>query len=120
MIELTFKGNSLEEVFGSMREALGGAKPKEVEVEAKEVSKATKNPVEKKGPVEKEEPVEEEVVEDSKPTLTMPEIRKMASAKAGEGKSKEIKEILAEMGIHKVTEIPEESFEEFVEKLEAL
>lgn len=115
MIELTFKGNSLEEVFGSMREALGGAKPKEVEVEAKEVSKATKNPVEKKGPVEKEE-----VVEDSKPTLTMPEIRKMASAKAGEGKSKEIKEILAEMGIHKVTEIPEESFEEFVEKLEAL
>lgn len=114
MIELTFKGNSLEEVFGSMREALGGAKPKaEVEVEAKEVDKAV-DP--KKKPVEKKE----DVVEDSKPTLTMPEIRKMASAKAGEGKSKEIKEILAEMGIHKVTEIPEESFEEFVEKLEAL
>lgn len=113
MIELTFKGNSLEEVFGSMREALGGAKPKEVEVEAKEVSKAV---APKKKPVEKKE----DVVEDSKPTLTMPEIRKMASAKAGEGKSKEIKEILAEMGIHKVTEIPEESFEEFMEKLEAL
>lgn len=113
MIELTFKGNSLEEVFGSMREALGGAKPKEVEVEAKEVAKAVEP---KKKPVEKKE----DVVADPKPTLTMPEIRKMASAKAGEGKSKEIKEILAEMGIHKVTEIPEESFEEFVEKLGAL
>lgn len=108
MIELTFKGNSLEEVFGAMREALGGTKP-EVEV-GKEVAKATKKSVEKK----------EDVVDDPKHTLTMPEIRKMASAKAGEGKSKEIKEILAEMGIHKVTEIPEESFEEFVEKLEAL
>ncbi len=115
MIELTFKGNSLEEVFGSMREALGGAKPKEVEVEAKEVSKAV---APKKKPVEKKEEVE--AVDDPKHTLTMPEIRKMASAKAGEGKSKEIKEILAKMGIHKVTEIPEESFEEFVEKLEAL
>lgn len=115
MIELTFKGNSLEEVFGSMREALGGAKPKEVEVEAKEVAKAVEP---KKKPIEMKEEVE--AVADPKPTFTMPEIRKMASAKAGEGKSKEIKEILAEMGIHKVTEIPEESFEEFVEKLEAL
>lgn len=116
MVELTFKGESISDVFKQMGEALGGAKPK-AEV-GKEVSKAIKKPVEKKAPVEKEVPVEEEVVE--KPTLTMPEIRKMASAKAGEGKSKEIKEILAEMGIHKVTEIPEESFEEFVEKLEAL
>lgn len=112
MVELTFKGNNLDEVFEAMREALSDAKP-ETEV-GKEIAKAV---VPKKA-VKKEEPVEEEVVE--KPTLTMPEIRKMASAKAGEGKSKEIKEILAEMGIHKVTEIPEESFEEFVEKLEAL
>lgn len=113
MIELTFKGNSLEEVFGSMREALGGAKPIELAIGTKEAYKAVEP---KKKPVEKKE----DVVDDPKHTLTMPEIRKMASAKAGEGKSKEIKEILAEMGIHKVTEIPEESFEEFVEKLEAL
>lgn len=115
MIELTFKGDSLGEVFDAMREVLSGGNPKtEVLISKKEIDAPKKEE-----PVE-EEVVEEEVVEETKPSLTMDEIRKMASAKAREGKSNEVKAILAEMNVEKVKQIPQESFEEFVEKLEAL
>ncbi|MCK1241346.1 hypothetical protein MX033_07775 [Streptococcus uberis] len=102
MIELTFKGNNLEEVFAAMREALKGAKPKKAE------------------PV-KEEQVEEKPIEKvEKAPLTLDEIHKMTSAKAQEGKSKEIKKLLAEMDVEKVINIPEDKFEWYVKKLEAL
>lgn len=82
------------------------------------------NTVEKS--TKKEEPVKEEQVEEKpiekveKAPLTLGEIHKMTSAKAQEGKSKEIKKLLAEMDVEKVINIPEDKFEWYVEKLEAL
>ncbi|MCK1226706.1 hypothetical protein [Streptococcus uberis] len=69
----------------------------------------------------KEEQVEEKPIEKvEKAPLTLGEIHKMTSAKAQEGKSKEIKKLLAEMDVEKVINIPEDKFEWYVEKLEAL
>lgn len=98
MIELTFKGNSLAEVFESMREALGASK-KAVDKMPQKVQAETK-----------EEP----------PTLTLAEVKKLAKTKLDEGKSGEVKGLLAEMGLKKVGDLQEEQFAEFAKGLEAL
>lgn len=97
MIELTFKGNSLTEVFESMREALGSSE-KAVDKMPQKVQAATKK----------------------EPTLTLAEVKKLAKAKLDEGKSGEVKGLLAEMGLKKVGDLQEEQFVEFAKGLEAL
>uniref|UniRef100_UPI003F694016 hypothetical protein n=1 Tax=Streptococcus pluranimalium TaxID=82348 RepID=UPI003F694016 len=98
MIELTFKGNSLAEVFESMREALGSSE-KVADNTSQEVRAETK---------------------EETPTLTLAEVKKLAKAKLDEGKSGEVKGLLVEMGLKKVGDLQEEQFAEFVKGLEAL
>ncbi|WP_438831882.1 hypothetical protein [Streptococcus pluranimalium] len=98
MIELTFKGNSLTEVFESMREALGSSE-KVADNTSQEVKAETK---------------------EETPTLTLAEVKKLAKAKLDEGKSGEVKGLLAEMGLKKVGDLQEEQFAEFTKGLEAL
>ncbi|WP_438835634.1 hypothetical protein [Streptococcus pluranimalium] len=98
MIELTFKGNSLAEVFESMREALGSSE-KVADNTSQEVRAETK---------------------EETPTLTLAEVKKLAKAKLDEGKSGEVKGLLVEMGLKKVGDLQEEQFAEFTKGLEAL
>lgn len=98
MIELTFKGNSLAEVFESMCETL-----------------ASSEKVEEKAPQKVKVETKEEV-----PTLTLAEVKKLAKAKLDEGKSGEVKGLLTEMGLKKVGDLQKEQFAEFVKGLEAL
>lgn len=107
MIELTFKGNNLEEVFAAMREALKGAKPKKVEPVKEEH-------VEEK-PIEK---VEVSEVKDF--TLTMNDIKRLTKAKLEEGKSAQVKELLADFEVGKVSQLVEDQFISFSERLEEL
>lgn len=107
MIELTFKGNNLEEVFAEMREALKGAKPKKAEPVKEEQ-------VEEK-PIEK---VEVSEVKDF--TLTMNDIKRLTKAKLEEGKSALVKELLADFKVGKVSQLVEDQFIDFSERLEEL
>ncbi|HEL2407284.1 TPA: hypothetical protein TZS96_002200, partial [Streptococcus suis] len=85
MIELTFKGNSLAEVFESMKAALAGER-----VAEKAVSESVQ-----------QTEVVEEVVE-SKPSVTLAEIQSLTKAKLEEKKSGAIKKLLGEFGVSKV------------------
>ncbi|HEL1594520.1 hypothetical protein Q7V97_02970 [Streptococcus suis] len=97
MIELTFKGNSLAEVFESMKAALAGERVAEVE---KAVS----------------ESVQQKVVE-SKPAVTLAEIQSLTKAKLEEKKSGAIKKLLGEFGVSKVGQVAEEDYASFYERL---
>lgn len=107
MIELTFKGNTMPEVFESMKEVLGlkSAAPVVGVLSQKEADKAVK---------------EESQKEEEATSLTMPEIKKMTKAKIDEGKSKDVKALLAEIGVKRVGDLVENQFKDFSEKLEAL
>lgn len=107
MIELTFKGNNLEEVFTAMQEALKGAKPKKVEPVKEEQ-------VEEK-PIEK---VEVSEVKDF--TLTVNDLLRLTKAKLEEGKSALVKELLADFKVGKVSQLEEDQFISFSERLEEL
>lgn len=104
MIELTFKGSTLEEVFGAMRQALGGAE-----------KKVTKADVEE--PTQESTALSDDVAEK---VVTLDEIKTLAKAKMEEKKSKDIKELLAEFGVAKVAGLAEDDYVAFYEKLEAL
>ncbi len=95
MIELTFKGNSLAEVFESMKAALAGEAVSE-SVQQTEVV--------------------EEVVE-SKPSVTLAEIQSLTKAKLEEKKSGAIKKLLGEFGVSKVGQVAEEDYASFYERL---
>ncbi|HEL1613975.1 TPA: hypothetical protein TXL52_002082 [Streptococcus suis] len=101
MIELTFKGNSLAEVFESMKAALSGER-----VAEKAVSES----------VQQTEEVVEEVVE-SKPSVTLAEIQSLTKAKLEEKKSGAIKKLLGEFGVSKVGQVAEEDYASFYERL---
>lgn len=94
MIELTFKGNSLAEVFESMKAALGS------------------------------EPVAEDVQKADAPeptaTITLAEIQKLTKAKLEEKKSAAIKELLAEFGVSKVGQVAEDDYANFYARLEEI
>lgn len=97
MIELTFKGNSLAEVFESMKAALAGER-----VAEKAVSESVQQT--------------EEVVE-SKPSVTLAEIQSLTKAKLEEKKSGAIKKLLGEFGVSKVGQVAEEDYASFYERL---
>ncbi|HFI2437426.1 TPA: hypothetical protein ACGOYD_000822 [Streptococcus suis] len=99
MIELTFKGNSLAEVFESMKAALAG-----------------ESVAEKVESVQQTEEVVEEVVE-SKPSVTLAEIQSLTKAKLEEKKSGAIKKLLGEFGVSKVGQVAEEDYASFYERL---
>ncbi|HFI0640485.1 TPA: hypothetical protein ACGO14_000362 [Streptococcus suis] len=99
MIELTFKGNSLSEVFESMKAALAGER----------VAKKAES-------VQQTEEVVEEVVE-SKPSVTLAEIQSLTKAKLEEKKSGAIKKLLGEFGVSKVGQVAEEDYASFYERL---
>lgn len=107
MIELTFKGNNLDEVFEAMREALKGAKTKKAEPLKEEQ-------VEEK-PIEK---VEVSEVKDF--TLTVNDLLRLTKAKLEEGKSALVKELLADFKVGKVSQLVEDQFISFSERLEEL
>ncbi|HFI0150678.1 TPA: hypothetical protein ACGO3A_001191 [Streptococcus suis] len=98
MIELTFKGNSLAEVFESMKAALAGER------------------VAEKAESVQETEVVEEVVE-SKPSVTLAEIQSLTKAKLEEKKSGAIKKLLGEFGVSKVGQVAEEDYASFYERL---
>ncbi|MTB43768.1 hypothetical protein GKS24_03215 [Streptococcus uberis] len=87
------------------------------------------NTVEKS--TKKEEPVKEEQVEE-KPiekvevsevkdfTLTMNDIKRLTKAKLEEGKSAQVKELLADFNVGKVSQLVEDQFISFSERLEEL
>ncbi|HEM5128489.1 TPA: hypothetical protein U1278_000234 [Streptococcus suis] len=100
MIELTFKGNSLAEVFESMKAALAGER-----VAEKAVSESVQ-----------QTEVIEEVVE-SKPAVTLAEIQSLTKAKLEEKKSGDIKKLLGEFGVSKVGQVAEEDYASFYERL---
>ncbi|HFU4450199.1 TPA: hypothetical protein ACGO97_000150 [Streptococcus suis] len=100
MIELTFKGNSLAEVFESMKAALAGER-----VAEKAVSES----------VQETEAVEEVV--ESKPSVTLAEIQSLTKAKLEEKKSGAIKKLLGEFGVSKVGQVAEEDYASFYERL---
>ncbi|MFX3972960.1 hypothetical protein ACJBXO_00340 [Streptococcus suis] len=100
MIELTFKGNSLAEVFESMKAALAGER-----VSEKAVSESVQ-----------QTEVVEEVVE-SKPSVTLAEIQSLTKAKLEEKKSGAIKKLLGEFGVSKVGQVAEEDYASFYERL---
>ncbi|HEL1569410.1 hypothetical protein HCC27_08860 [Streptococcus suis] len=100
MIELTFKGNSLAEVFESMKAALAGER-----VAEKAVSESVQ-----------QTEVVEEVVE-SKPSVTLAEIQSLTKAKLEEKKSGAIKKLLGEFGVSKVGQVAEEDYASFYERL---
>ncbi|HEM2541781.1 TPA: hypothetical protein U0398_000818 [Streptococcus suis] len=102
MIELTFKGNSLAEVFESMKAALAGERVAEVEKAVSESVQQTE--------------VVEEVVE-SKPLVTLAEIQSLTKAKLEEKKSGAIKKLLGEFGVSKVGQVAEEDYANFYERL---
>lgn len=103
MIELTFKGSSLEEVFENMRQALGESVMK--------TPKAVK---------EKDEVQEDETPDQVEKVVTLDEIKVLTKAKMEEKKSKAIKALLAEFGAAKVAGLEEEDYAAFYEKLEEL
>ncbi|MGT2755401.1 hypothetical protein [Streptococcus ovis] len=105
MIELTFKGNSLTEVFESMKAALGGEKIAEVE-------QAVVDSVQ-------QETAKSRKVEEAK-AVSLAEIQTLTKAKLEEKKSKAIKALLAEFGTAKVSGVAEEDYAAFYEKLEVL
>lgn len=98
MIELTFKGNSLAEVFESMKAALAG----ENAVTAEQTMSTS---------------VRQEEVEETKPTVTLAEIQSLTKAKLEEKKSAAIKKLLAEFGVFKVGQISEEDYNDFYTRL---
>ncbi|AUW26651.1 hypothetical protein HO572_01180 [Streptococcus suis] len=100
MIELTFKGNSLAEVFESMKAALAGER-----VAEKAVSESVQ-----------QTEVVEEVVE-AKPSVTLAEIQSLTKAKLEEKKSGAIKKLLGEFGVSKVGQVAEEDYASFYERL---
>ncbi|HEL1937090.1 TPA: hypothetical protein TYH19_002172 [Streptococcus suis] len=100
MIELTFKGNSLAEVFESMKAALAGER-----VAEKAVSESVQ-----------QTEVVEEVVE-AKPSVTLAEIQSLTKAKLEEKKSGDIKKLLGEFGVSKVGQVAEEDYASFYERL---
>lgn len=100
MIELIFKGNSLAEVFESMKAALAGER-----VAEKAVSESVQ-----------QTEVVEEVVE-SKPSVTLAEIQSLTKAKLEEKKSGAIKKLLGEFGVSKVGQVAEEDYASFYERL---
>ncbi|MCK1215635.1 hypothetical protein [Streptococcus uberis] len=109
MIEVTFKGNSFAEIFEAMQEAGKSMTGKEV----KTAEKSTK----------KVEPVKEEQVEVSEVkdfTLTMNDIKRLTKAKLEEGKSAQVKELLADFKVGKVSQLVEDQFIDFSERLEEL
>ena len=103
MIELTFKGSSLAEVFENMRQALG------------ESDKKPTKAVEAKDDVQ-----EDETPDQAEKVVTLDEIKTLAKAKMEEEKSKAIKALLAEFGAAKVAGLEEEDYAAFYEKLEEL
>ncbi|HEL2503973.1 TPA: hypothetical protein TZ302_001209 [Streptococcus suis] len=100
MIELTFKGNSLAEVFESMKAALAGER-----VAEKAVSESVQ-----------QTEVIEGVVE-AKPSVTLAEIQSLTKAKLEEKKSGAIKKLLGEFGVSKVGQVAEEDYASFYERL---
>ncbi|HEL2311869.1 TPA: hypothetical protein T0G91_001621 [Streptococcus suis] len=100
MIELTFKGNSLAEVFESMKAALAGER-----VAEKAVSESVQ-----------QTEVIEEIVE-SKPSVTLAEIQSLTKAKLEEKKSGAIKKLLGKFGVSKVGQVAEEDYASFYERL---
>ncbi|HEM2564833.1 TPA: hypothetical protein U0433_001511 [Streptococcus suis] len=102
MIELTFKGNSLAEVFESMKAALARERVAEVEKAVSESVQQTE--------------VVEEVVE-AKPAVTLAEIQSLTKAKLEEKKSGAIKKLLGEFGVSKVGQVAEEDYASFYERL---
>ncbi|WP_449461177.1 hypothetical protein [Streptococcus suis] len=100
MIELTFKGNSLAEVFESMKAALAGER-----VAEKAVSESVQ-----------QTEVVEEVVE-SKLSVTLAEIQSLTKAKLEEKNSGDIKKLLGEFGVSKVGQVAEEDYASFYERL---
>lgn len=109
MIELTFKGSTLEEVFGAMRQALGGA---EMKVSKADVEEAARKVADTFGADRFEETAEK--------VVTLDEIKTLAKAKMDEKKSKAIKGLLAEFGVAKVVNLAEDDYVAFYEKLEDL
>lgn len=100
MIELTFKGNSLAEVFESMKAALAGERA--AEVEKADSAQRVKEAVE------------------SKPSVTLAEIQSLTKAKLEEKKSAAIKELLAEFGVGKVGQVAEDDYANFYARLEEI
>lgn len=106
MIELTFKGNSLAEVFESMKAALAGERVAEkVEV----TNKALKDKL--------HETMFEADPEDDFPPVTLAEIQSLTKAKLEEKKSGAIKKLLGEFGVSKVGQVAEEDYASFYERL---
>lgn len=117
MIELTFKGSTLEEVFGAMRQALGGTDNEgaKVGVDAIKGGKSLRDRL--------HEAMFEDDAEDDDGNasgITLDEIKTLAKAKMEEKKSKAIKELLGEFGVAKVAGLAEEDYVAFYEKLEEL
>jgi acyl-CoA synthetase (NDP forming) len=67
------------------------------------------------------EPVKEpEPAVEPQKTLTLPELRAHANAKAKQGKTAGVKELLEQFGVEGLTKLPAERYSEFYTALEAL
>lgn len=115
MIEVTFKGNSFAEIFEAMQEAGKSMTGKEVKTAEKSTKKA--EPV-KEEQVE-EKPIEKVEVSEVK-DFTMNDIKRLTKAKLEEGKSALVKELLADFKVGKVSQLVEDQFISFSERLEEL
>ncbi|HEM3635996.1 TPA: hypothetical protein U1C44_001475 [Streptococcus suis] len=102
MIELTFKGNSLAEVFKNMKAALAGEVESAVADSAQQTEEVVKEAVE------------------SKPSVTLSEIQSLTKAKLEEKKSAAIKKLLSEFGVSKVGQVAEDDYANFYARLEEL
>lgn len=109
MIELTFKGSTLEEVFGAMRQALGGAEKKVTKADVEEEAQKVADTFDA-----------DQFKETTEKVVTLDEIKTLAKAKMEEKKSKAIKALLAEFGVAKVANLAEDDYVAFYEKLEEL
>ncbi|NYS33100.1 hypothetical protein HZZ02_04820 [Streptococcus danieliae] len=110
MIELTFKGSSLAEVFENMRQALGESDKKKKVAKKKE---SVKTKPEEDIP-ENEEAVDYKALRKEARSISLT----LAKAK---GASTQIKALLAdEYGVTNAKDIPDESLERYLEKLKAL
>lgn len=117
MIEVTFKGNSFAEIFEAMQEAGKSMVGKEV----KTVEKPTKKAEPVKEEQVEEKPIEKVEVSEVKDfTLTMNDIKRLTKAKLEEGKSAQVKELLADFEVGKVSQLVEDQFIDFSERLEEL
>ena len=111
MIELTFKADSTEKLLTDMRgviEALEG-KP----TTKQEPSSAPEEPAKPKTA-----PKPKEVKE--QPSLTLEQVRSKIAEQSKAGKREDIKALLNEFGVARATELTEEQYPAFIEKLSAL